>query len=180
MRTARSVTTLCEEYVTSRLLKGRGYVEVYVNPTRQELKEIIDNPEFDIGHRGSTDLNHIRFSAIDKTKEVYAWFGEFALHWEIRNLLNIDLPNPVKVGGITCWECGTLDGVAEMQGVTCVMTNCDFFNAARIHNVDAAREMLSYDWRWVDRYIKVTPWLRDFVRQRGKKLFGEIPDFPWM
>jgi hypothetical protein len=180
VRTALDISRCCEEYLTSRLISGRGYLEVYINPTRDELKEIISNPEFSGPHRGSTDTNHIRFSAIDDTKEVYAWFGEFALHWEVRNLLNLPRSKTMDISGIKCWECGTLDGAAEMRGNTCVMISSDFFNTARSVDVDAAREMLSYDWRWVDRYIKVTPWLSDFVKQRGKRMFGEIPKFPWM
>jgi len=181
LKTALQISEVCEEYLTSRSIRGRGYVEIFVNPTRDELKQIVANPDYDINYRGRGDSNHIRFSAIDETKDVYAWFGEFALHWEARDLLNITLKEPISIGGVNCWGRGVLEGAAEMQGSNCVMTSSDFFSISRSQNVEELKLMLSYDWRWVDRYIKVTPWLRDFIKQKGKNVFrNEIPDFPWM
>jgi len=181
LKTALQISEVCEEYLTSRTVRGRGYLEVFMNPTRDELKQIVANPDYDFGQPRRNATNHIRFSAIDETKDVYAWFGDFALHWELRKLLDFPLKDSICIGGGPCWERGILDGAAEMQGSNCVMISSDFFSIARSQNVEELKLMLDYDWRWVDRYIKVTPWLRDFIKQKGKSIFRtEIPDFPWM
>ena len=156
MITAREIITFLEAYVTS--FRNRGLpVEVYLNPTEEEMK-----------HLGSD----IRFTAVADTKEIYCWsaYGEF--HKKTKEIIGLDCPGH-EMGH---WCSNMLEGIAQKQGKRYVMSRSECFDRllAGFHDdeqtkdeIDALKTILSYDWRWVQRYIDVGPFVRKYRKQLG-------------
>lgn len=154
MRTAREIITLLEAYVSSFKNKGLP-VEVYLNPTEKEMKGL--------GY-------DIRFTAIANSKEIYCWSAHGEFNRPTRNHLGLDCPGHEIAG----WCDNMLDGVAEKQGKRYVMTRSECFDRLLVgfhddeessEEVEALKTILSYDWRWVQRYIDVSKYLRRYRKQ---------------
>lgn len=69
MKLNKILNNLKEEFVTS-LKYGGGYREIFVNPSRKEIMDILDSGE---GRRG----DDIRFIAVKGEKEVYVASADF-------------------------------------------------------------------------------------------------------
>lgn len=115
---------------TSR--ETKQYVEVYCNPTLQEMLEAGDE---------------IRFIARNRQKRLIISNADKALHYEIASQLQI----PTKVDE-DVW------GTAERVGRTYKMIESDEIDASK----ETARQLSKYDWSWVEKKIKgITKYIQD-------------------
>ena len=163
---ARTITDITEAYLTSYTL-DRGYVEVFVNPTKKELVDLINTYKHDPGYEDC-----LRFSAVLATKRVYVWHGELDAHHYVKERLGI------HGKGKGFYKTGILDGTAEQQGPEFVMVDSDMLDAAK------------------DR-VSLIPYIRIYSRSRlamGREIyFGNtmalkisrkscllVPRLPWM
>jgi hypothetical protein len=131
-------------------------IPVYVNPTYDDFKEL--------------NAPDIRFSANFCTKEVYIWDATLALHYIVREKLRLQSCGE----SLFYWWTGILEGVAIKEGNRYVMTSSDCFyqgfkemrdemmlghrDNARVI-LFALRDVLEYNWAWVEKYITVRHWL---------------------
>jgi hypothetical protein len=151
---AEIISKLTEEYLLGEKTE-RGYLEIFVNPTRKELNSILDRYKHDPGYD-----EYIRFCAVSSKQKVYVWHGEMAIHSEIMERLSIKgdgiFKNPYRKKGV-------LNGVAYKSGSEFVMEDSDMLDGAKYDgDKPYLQNILTADWKWVDRYIKVTPWIEDF------------------
>jgi hypothetical protein len=146
---------IIEAYLTRLpLLHKRGSFEVFENPSFKELKSA-----------DSTGLG-VRFTADASTKKVYAWDADAVIH----DLVHSDLGIKGKGKPVSYGWSNLLTGLAEQQGSKYVMVVSDMLRDIKLlASTPGALEMFSNDWLWVDRYILITPFLRDV----GKKLEQE-------
>jgi hypothetical protein len=127
-------------------------VEVYLNPTEKEMKSL--------GY-------DIRFTAIAGTREIYCWSAHGEFHRQTKEFLGIDCPGHEAAGH---WCDNMLEGIAQKQGKRYVMTRSECFDRLLVgfhheegepnEEVEALRTILRYDWKWVNRYIDVSAYLR--------------------
>jgi hypothetical protein len=175
MITSLSVSNICEEYLKG--IKGpKGYMEIFVNPTRKELNDIIST-KFDSGTVNPYPAKMVRYSAVSETETLYAWHVDLGFHHQIRHSLRLE-GKPVG----SWWIRGVFDGVAEKRGGKFVeVGDSDFLVETLYSFPEELVRMLSYDWRWVDNYIDLTESLRDFVEMKMRRRYRDnLPDFPWM
>jgi hypothetical protein len=157
LRTAREIIDLLEGYVTSFRNKGLP-VEVYMNPTVEEMKKL----GYDIS-----------FTAVADTKEIYCWSTHGEFHRPTKEILGLDCPGHETAG----WCDNMLDGIAQKQGKRYVMTRSTCFDRLLVgfhqegdepnEEVEALKTILERDWRWVQKYIDVSSYLRKYRKQLG-------------
>jgi hypothetical protein len=157
-----SIRNISEEYFeTFKSRLGVPY-PVYKNPSYKEMLK-------DLG-------SWIRFSADYQTKVVYAWNAEMELHPYFRKSAGITVPAGSE---FLFWSDMILEGVAEARGGKYMMMASDALEGKifKVVGGDPKRrplflkKVLDRDWSWVDRYIKVSPWL-DERRRELERLEG--------
>lgn len=160
MITSWDIIKISEDYVKGKNFRG-GYVEVYVNPTRAEMKRVASK-------------NVIRFTADAKTAPptVYVWDASKAIHYEVLTLIGTDKIDTQP------WILG---GIAELSGSGAVMTGWDNFHhvmqnmdtSLRQNAIDFLTRLFNYNWKWLDKYFLATPYIEN--RQQEFKTRAEKP-----
>ena len=159
MLTARQII---EEYEAAKTV-GKNYVEIFSNPTKSELD--------------SFNGEHLRFIADATTKKVYVADAVIAIHYDIKKILRLKVPpSSTKIiyeiksePGCSDW----LEGMAWRHGDGMYkMLNSDQLFGLQDYSEEGSEkvpaelakkvlsELLEKDWSWVDKYIKVTSWLK--------------------
>jgi hypothetical protein len=136
-----TATQIINEVYLTRITGLDGSHEVFVNPSKKELREIDDK---------------IRFSADAKTRKVYAWGAYENMHPFVRIALDINCSQ--KLGAHWCAD--VLEGIAHRRGAEYHMMETDAPFMDMIDRKDKFKETwFTFDWSWVDSYIVVTPWV---------------------
>jgi hypothetical protein len=157
------ITARCilEEYETIFKTNYGTTCTIFKNPSIKEMREVDD------GRHG------IRFSADNTTKTLYVWGAMYSNHYDARKQLNLSCKSGYFSGKHVCGHI--LDGWAEKSGSSYEMFACDGVPQG-IHDIrieiergdregiNYAKDILSQDWTWVDRYIKVSEHL-DYLRK---------------
>lgn len=121
---------------------------------RYESVEVLENPSFRDMKSVSIEL---RFIAVDKTKTLYLWNSEIAIHNEIYERLRLGnaLFSDIK-------NASVFVGVAKNKGSKYVVTSSD-----------AIRVIKSFDqsyidkWNWINEYIDINSFF-EWYSTRGK------------
>lgn len=96
---AHQITTLLEDFLKSKRISGDTNLEIFVNPTLDEIKKVTDSQAKRLG-----GLREIRFIVDNQNRKVYVWDSGIALHDTVAKLLNINLysnsPTPNFFTGI--------------------------------------------------------------------------------
>ena len=151
---ASSLIPLLEEYLSRFDIRGKS-VEVFVNPSRKELRTL--GGEF------------IRFIADADTKKVYAWEGYSAVHGEMARYIKVTGKDKVAYNNQEPLYSNLLIGVAQNMGNSIETIDSipisNFLFYLRPEDEDSKgvtvfRMLLSQDWRWLDRYIFTSEYLR--------------------
>lgn len=146
------IKSLLEEWLKSFSL-SRGLIDVYKNPSKSDYSEIYQSFIDDV--RLPSKIVMIRFIADAKTKSVYVWNGQKAIHAEVaRSVGLIDRmeSDPTILSGI-----GVLvSGKAEMQQADS-LESIDKYSSQ--FDINYYNGVVSRDWSWVNRYIQVTKYL---------------------
>lgn len=154
---ASNIKQLCEEYASVRRIRGQA-VEIYVNPTLDELKII-----------ASKKRNRIRFTANVLEKKVYVWDAMLAIHYDVLPVLGNDYldTRPNIIGG-----------VVELNGNSAVMIGWDNFyhlmdvieSSNRENVIQFLTKLFSYDWTWMDKYFKSSEYIGAREEEFEKKI----------
>lgn len=156
--TRLAMTEMYERWNTSVLDKGET-VEVFVQPTRDELLDIAD----------SNRMGSIRFVADARSKELYAWNGEH-LHGEITDKALPQYDAIYSSDG----DPDVMFGEGIFTGKKILLTNASgitfTLRVARNLVPEAARERLRLhglytDWSWADRWLD---WQKTFEEWKSE------------
>ena len=141
----RLLKYLTEKYLTSlkdyHIIKNNEfYVEIFVNPSKKEFNDAAGKASFD--HWAG---RYVRFYADMKKKKVYIWNPE-TIHDDIWK----------KIGDGRSYNNSTLlSGVAQLIGGKWTMFDSD----EGVKHI--LRDYKPSDWEWVDKWIRVTPYLEE-------------------
>lgn len=122
-------------------------IEIFVNPTRKEMNSI-----------GSKEL---RFTADCSNKKVYVFDGRRVLHVEVWGAYKeINKGRDFQESS----KDGVLFGVCEPIGGKWVMTSSDEIELEeRLHQGSWDFTDMLIDFKWVNRYINVDKFLREYL-----------------
>jgi hypothetical protein len=120
---AENILSLLEEF--ERGIKfQKDYIEVYSNPSRDELKELGDV---------------IRFVAHWPTKKVYVWDAYLAMHSDVMDKMGLTKP----------WDkIDYLKGTMKQQGSGYEVIILTFGDLGG----EKLRQLCQQDWSWTSRY----------------------------
>jgi hypothetical protein len=118
------------------------YVEIFINPTKSEIKKI---PKKD---------NEVRFIADSKKKNVYVWDGYSAIHDQVWKVLKNELKDNRKLEDRTLLMGGAINGKFEANVDWEGFTHCDYD--------DVFYENGDY-WRWLEKYFPGVNEFADWV-----------------
>jgi hypothetical protein len=157
-----TASDILEAYYSS-FQSERAYTEIFENPSRSETLTLLR----------TSKIRNIRFFADAKTRTVYAWDSDAAIHLEVWRHLGLWKTAGISLVPLKNGACShVLEGIAHREGSKCVM----FASHALQIVVDVLQDktaprnekeqcqayledFLSYDWSWVDKYIVATPYL---------------------
>jgi hypothetical protein len=154
MKPADSLIKLLEEYLTrgkstmtlSRDPGDNSY-EIFKNPTKDDFKSL-----------GKV----IRFTANNRTQEVYAWIFNKGHHADTSKAVGI----PHRYN-----DPDMLMGAAEWTGSVWEFIESDFLKSFRGRMGAEDRKyltaLLSRDWSWADKYVLVTPKIKSIRQSLG-------------
>jgi len=131
-----------EEYY--KRIKGyKKSYEVFINPSKKELKSIGDD---------------VRFIADNRVQRLYVWDWKGKLHddfWRDEQSSNLqrDIGFGLAVGGVASfhggkWIMNEGDGNGHTNG---------YVRELKVRKVDNYLKKIE----WIDTYISVTPWVKD-------------------
>jgi hypothetical protein len=140
---------LTEKWAKSFKMKGRGLrddiLEVFVNPTKSEFRDAAGTNDFDM-----LKGKWVRFFADMEKRQVHIWNPE-VIHLEAWKRFG----DSRKFTDVTL-----VKGVAENVGGKWVFTESD-------EGVERNLRHYSWeDWKWADKWINVTKYLKRWVDNR--------------
>jgi hypothetical protein len=141
MITARQISELSEDYVTGKKFFGY-YTELFVNPSRKEISDIIN------ASKEYTNIRELRFIADARAnvRKVYIWNSYLVLHSGIK----IELGYPSD-------NCPYLfEGTASIKSGKPVVISWDYYyeeDFMKLSKMKLFIELLNYNWTWLDSYI---------------------------
>ena len=138
---------LIEKYLKGFKFKhpmtGEIYIEIFENPSKKELREIMD-------------YDTIRFFADNRIKTVFAWMPKLIHTQALKYLKSKIRPFKTPKEGDEL-----LAGIAELQGGNFVMTDgADLLGLVNNNNLFNNKLINIDSWKWADKYITVTPFLK--------------------
>jgi len=137
----RLTNYLSELWMTNKINKEK--FEVLKNPSVKEMRELVK----------SEKLKEVRFISDNKTKNIYVWYVNLAIHSEIYE----------KIYGKLNYDSIINDGVfifglAELKGGKFTMSSSDLMMYYCDKGMDM--EKLYKDSKWVNSYIKVDEFIK--------------------
>lgn len=131
------------QYIKELYLKGgyfdrldpSKYVEIFVNPSKRELKDIAVTSDWDYRYK---NLKFVRFFA-DFSKKIFAW-NPNTMHGYVAKTLKIDY-----------FSYDVIAGVAKKTG-----GNWEMYDTDQAIQPEHAKK----DWSWADKYINVTKYIK--------------------
>ncbi len=120
---------------------GDKVVEVFVNPSKSELRDASGNAEFD-----AISGKYVRFMADMKKKRIYVWDPE-SIHRDTWK----------EFGDGRNWTDHTLlSGVAQIKKGKWKFTESDEGVRRNLRVFDVE------DWEWANKWINITDFLQDY------------------
>jgi hypothetical protein len=128
---------------------GNGkFFKVWTNPSSQEFLKI-----------GPL----VRFTADNKTKNVYVWEFNAGHHADVSISLKLD--GPFNSLDFLKGHAGKNDdGTYQMVGSDFLQS---FVGRMTGRDKSILNNLLNQDWDWVNDYIKTEPWITSFILQLG-------------
>jgi len=149
---------LQEKYMGSKKTPYRkAAYSVYENPTMLEMNMALEE----------SLLPGIRFIADDLNKKVFVWSSE-AIHAWIWNDFLAKTYAKGREPKVNI-SPGLLPGMAEKKGNKFVMVRGDqIIHSRSMTNSEWSDEIFKIDWKWADKYVNVTKWLKKNYSVYGK------------
>jgi len=116
-------------------------IEIFENPSK---KEIVDASVTAFGVS-----RYVRFIADPKTKKMYVWSA---------NLIHADVVPQIYNKSYSSIIFNVLPGIAKHEGGRWVVTSADETTVTP----DRYNWVFQHDWKWADRYIDISQWLKTF------------------
>lgn len=167
MITSKYIIKLSEEYF-SMTKTPSGLLEIYVNPTPDELLLVSKESKSHLGY------GEIRFFAVSQQKKVYVFDAYLGMHYQAAPLLH--LPSDAFS---TFSPNLTLIGKAKLSGKSAEMTSCDVITSftdkiAQGHfkseeMIDYLKRLFAMSWSWCDKYVKCSSFMKQ-KKQEFEKL----------
>ena len=135
---------------------GEGYVEIYINPSQQELLDLVD----------SDPNKEIRFIADYNTKKVYAWGASSAIHATVIRKLGLKEwamsgEVPIRIDGNAIKEQGKL-----------YLSQSDSLSHLFRTRYDYYEDIMRRSWKWLEKYISCSDFIfdeKERIRERKEK-----------
>ena len=130
-----------EKYVGStKTPRKKTAYTVYENPTMLEMVMALEESSY----------HSVRFIADNVNKKVFVWSSDAIHEW----IWNDFLAKKYAKGRKNNFNSvlGLLYGIAEKRGKKFVITSSD----------QSPNFFKDYDWKWVDKYVSVSAWLKRF------------------
>lgn len=152
MISSRKILSLTEKWIKSFNAAPRGLADIYENPSKSDYSELFINANKDRVRKSTFAV--IRFFADDKSKTVYVWDGEKAIHAEIARTIGLNdrLDSDPSI----------LSGIATLSSGKAKMVQSDSLESIDKHSTfdtNYYNQVISKDWSWTNRYIDVTTYL---------------------
>lgn len=160
MITSKQIQKLFEDY--SKMGNVRGLpVTIYNNPTKSDFLAL---------QKEAKELNkkvdNIRYIADAKTKTIYVFNAEFAIHKEVKGILNLPidpLKAPYILNGEATLRSGTLVPISERSTtISKILSNYLNYPGNKVENSNYLKEVFSYNWDWLYSYVKVKKEIEGF------------------
>jgi hypothetical protein len=155
MITSKQILSYLEDYSTIGKVRGIAFA-IYENPTKADFlslqKEAKDQ---------NKKVENIRYIANAKTKTIYVFNAEFAIHKEAKDILGLPI-DPLLAPHI-------LNGEAKLRSsqmipesdrsttISKILSNYLNFPDKKVENAKYLKEVFTYNWDWLYSYIKVKP-----------------------
>jgi hypothetical protein len=160
MITSTQINKLLEDYIKtfSGDYVGEDYVSVYKNPSSSDYVSMVKE-----ARQMQKRLTKIRFFAKADRKEVWVWNGYFIIHDDMLTKLGL---NNLRLNN------DFIKGMANFSGGVATIIGIDDYSGSRKDRLD---KTMSYDWTWLDRYIKgvstlVSKYNRGEIKPKGSLL----------
>jgi len=145
---------LQEKYMGSTKSRFNSACSVYVNPTKTELG---------FAHEESNNTA-IRFMADNLNKKVFIWSSGLLHHEVWDNFLTKTFGKGRNKYFTKASDL--LPGTATKKGSKFVMFTSDEIQHQRsVDTFEWIHGILDIDWKWVDKYVEVTPWIKDLTNE---------------
>ena len=148
MVTSNQIIKVIESYFKSRKF-GNRFVEIYVNPPKSEMLKLTSESS----KKSST--REIRFVINPEKKQIYVCDGYIGLHPDMRRMLDLTEDDLYIIYGNAFWNG---------QDFIVSVKDC----ASEVYRLQRPMELqkfLSFDWSWVDKYVKgLDGYLRKFKK----------------
>ena len=145
---------LQEKYIGStKTPRKKTAYSVYENPTMLEMVMALEESTY----------HSIRFIADDVNKKVFVWSSDVIHKW----IWDDFLATKYAKGRDKKFNVspGLLPGMAERKGTKFVMTRGDQIIIDRtLTDSTWSSEIFKTDWKWADKYIKVSSWVKKSSR----------------
>ena len=129
----------------SYMFGKRSNYEVFVNPTKKEIKDAIGDSD---GYRYTIDFKH---------KKVYV-FSADAVHEDLFNMVD-ELPSYFMYWNGDRTHSFIFTGAVERG-------NVHYSDAILVYAGDDLRALLDQDWKWVSKYLDVKA-IRNMIEKRA-------------
>ena len=130
--------------------KGMKY-SIYANPTSLELKMALEESKY----------KELRFLADNLNKIVFVWPADL-IHCEVWETF---IQPKYGKGRSSYFDAMTIDdiltGTAKLSGGKAIMTKSD---EADVDIDEWYATIDGIDWKWADKYVKITPWLKKNIK----------------
>jgi hypothetical protein len=139
-----------EEYLRRIKNEYKDSFEVFVNPSVKEIRQV-------------DDKDGVRFTADNKTKNVYVWDAYASIHNDVWSHNEIN-----KGRNFNSTSCITvLHGECEFKGGKYVMNFSDEIHYQKGIGKEFYIRDIIKDFKWVNRYINIEGYLKHIMKENG-------------
>ena len=168
MITSKQIINISDNYVTSKRLDKDTNLEVYVNPSLDEIKKITDNSF------KTFRVRQIRFIVDNQHqhKKVYCCDAFLAIHHQLIKLSGLNIPenSPYYFAGIANVKGGGKPQMLDANEWFSMWFRKSFFSNKYPNKYSKnLQEFLSSDICWLDQYILCSPVINK-LKEEFKKL----------
>jgi hypothetical protein len=152
MITSNQISGILEDYLKA-VSSGWDSAPIYLNPTSTDFKELYKDSK----------SHEIRFFIDNKSKKVYAWNGERALHGIVAREIGVfDRYNKIHPEELLSGYAEIRNGKGYMLGSDTLETTIGVVKGKlrEPDDVTFLTKILNTDWSWAYRYVDCSDYLR--------------------
>ena len=156
MITSNQILHLFEKYENTFNI-NREVVEIFVNPTVDELKSI----------KGKLDVADLRFIADPKSKKVYEWYALTSIHAPVAERLHLSGHLDILYG-LAKYSGGSAPVMFRVDSIEYYVRNIK----SNMHKTVMLAEIFEAKWEWLDSYIRGSSAYVDIWHKKYNSIFG--------